>query len=50
MAFDEKLFENSYQDKEEGGKKLFLMLWLHAYKYSYGDLVVKTKVPLWTSN
>ena len=40
-------FENSYQNKEEGGKKEFLILWLHAYKYVYEELEVKTKLPLW---
>ena len=27
---------------------MFLMLWLHAYKYTYNDIVVKTKKPEWT--
>ena len=45
---DPEWFENSYQNKEEGGKKEFLMLWLHAYKYTYGDLTVKTPKPEWT--
>ncbi len=47
MEIDETLFQNSYQDKEEGGKKLFLILWLHAYKYIYKELKVKTPAPKW---
>lgn len=49
MVIDPKLFENSYQDKEEGGKKLFLVLWLHAYKYIFKEIKVKTKKPEWAN-
>jgi hypothetical protein len=48
MELKTEWFENSYQNKEEGGKKEFLVLWLHAYKYSYDDIVVKTEPPQWT--
>jgi hypothetical protein len=32
--FDEKYFANSYQNDQCDGKKSFLILWLHAYKYT----------------
>jgi hypothetical protein len=41
-SFSKVLFENSYQNDEEEGNKMFLILWLHAYRYQYRDLVVKT--------
>ena len=47
MELKPEWFENSYQNKEEGGKKEFLMLWLHAYQYSYADVTVTSKVPDW---
>jgi len=47
MQMEKAWFDNSYQNKEEGGKKEFLILWLHAYKYTYEDLKVKTDVPEW---
>ena len=33
-------FKNSYQNEEATGKKQFVILWLHAYRYSYKNLVV----------
>ena len=47
MEIDEKLFQNSYQYKEEGGKDLFLVLWLYANKYIYKDIEVKASPPKW---
>jgi 23S rRNA-/tRNA-specific pseudouridylate synthase len=40
--FDEKLFSNSYENSEQAGKKMFLILWLHAYRYTYKETKVKT--------
>lgn len=40
---------NSYQNVEATGKKLFVKLWLHAYRYRYKDLKVKTEVPKWAT-
>ena len=45
--FDEEDFKSSYQNEEATGKKLFLILWLHAYQYTYKDLVVETDTPNW---
>lgn len=47
MELKPEWFENSYQNKEEGGKKEFLILWLHAYEYAYDDVVVQSKIPEW---
>ena len=44
---NEEDFINSYQNDEATGKKLFIILWLHAYKYTYKDLTVETDVPDW---
>ena len=38
-------FTNSYQNAEAIGKKLFVTLWLHAFKYTYNDLTVETPKP-----
>ena len=49
--FDPEDFKNAYQndDLEDGeGNKMFLILWLHAYKYTYKEFSVKTKKPEWT--
>lgn len=35
MKIEPEWFDNAYGQKEEGGKKEFLVLWLHAYKYKY---------------
>jgi 23S rRNA-/tRNA-specific pseudouridylate synthase len=43
-------FENSYQNTEEAGKKEFLILWLHAYRYKYEDVLVKTELPDWVTD
>ena len=45
-------FENSYQNSDgDEGKKSFLMLWLHAYKYSIPNedemIEVKSPKPDW---
>ena len=40
-------FANSYQNEEATGKKLFVILWLHAFKYTYNDLTVETAKPSW---
>ena len=40
-------FVNSYQNEEATGKKQFIILWLHAYKYTYKQLTVETDVPHW---
>ena len=49
-----ELFHNSYENKEVDGKKNFMSLWLHAYRYTVpkevtGEeaLKVKTKKPEW---
>ena len=49
QQYDENDFKNAYQNEEDEGTKMFLVLWLHAYKYTYKDIVVKTKVPEWAS-
>ena len=41
-------FANSYQNEEATGKKLFVILWLHAFKYTYNDLTVETPKPKWS--
>eukprot|EP00347_Sterkiella_histriomuscorum_P011781 403371119 len=46
--FDEKDFEGIYHNDDYKGKEnLFLILWLHAYKYTYREIVAKTKIPKW---
>ena len=47
-GYSEADFENSYQNKESSGKKMFVKLWLHAYKYSYREITVKNVAPEWT--
>lgn len=50
-----ELFKNSYENKEVDGKKNFMSLWLHAYRYivpkevsgGTDSLKVKTKKPDW---
>lgn len=47
--FSESLFEGYYENKEGmTGDRMFLMLWLHAYKYTHKDIVVRTKRPEWS--
>merc|ERR1711981_1047880 len=48
------MFHNSYENKEVDGKKNFMSLWLHAYRYTVpaevtgGDgMKVKSKKPEW---
>ena len=52
------MFLNSYENKEIDGKKNFMSLWLHAYKYTVpaeihsddkeeGSLVIKSAKPQW---
>jgi hypothetical protein len=54
-------FKNSYQNEQADGKKNFMMLWLHAYRYTIPafmgndavnedekPLKVKTAKPKWT--
>lgn len=41
----EGLFQN---EKLEGKDNLFLILWLHAYKYTYKNITARTKMPVWT--
>ena len=47
---DDSLFKNSYQNDQQDGKKNFLKLWLHAYKYTlpeeYG-LSIENPKPDW---
>jgi hypothetical protein len=45
----EQDFVNSYQNDDATGKKMFVVLWLHAYKYCYRDIVAKTSVPDWAT-
>ena len=59
--YSDEIFSNSYQNDQQDGKKNFLMLWLHAYKYTVPefmandgqegdeeqDLVIKTEKPVW---
>lgn len=49
-----EMFKNSYENKEVGGKKDFMSLWLHAYRYTVPKEVtggegmkVKSKKPDW---
>ena len=53
--FNEDDFKNSYQNDQQDGKKTFLTLWLHAYKYKipkdqgFGDdLKIKSPKPKWS--
>lgn len=50
LKLDDDMFSKSYQNDEEEGNKKFLILWLHAYKYLYNDIKVKTKIPDWAKN
>ena len=54
--FPEDLFKNSYQNDQGDGKKTFLVLWLHAYKYTIPgsitssdseSITVKSPIPAW---
>ena len=47
--FKDEDFRNSYQNEGATGKKQFVVLWLHAYKYTYKDLTVTTDVPKWAA-
>ena len=46
--YDVTDFENSYQNKDSAGKKMFVKLWLHAARYKYRDITVETPPPEWT--
>lgn len=46
-TFDHELFDNIYQSDDQKGKKRFLLLWLHAFEYTYKDLTITTESPLW---
>jgi len=57
--YPSRLFDNAYQNEQQGGKKGFMQLWLHAYRYTIpheiwgekeddkGELKVKTGKPNW---
>ncbi|CDW71183.1 rna pseudouridylate synthase domain-containing protein 2-like [Stylonychia lemnae] len=45
--FTDEDFEDVYQNKTDEKDYLFLILWLHAYKYTYKDISAKTKKPCW---
>ena len=47
VQFKKEHFVNSYQNEDVSGKKQFVMLWLHAYKYAYKTLTVETELPEW---
>ena len=53
IDLDSSLFSREY-DGEKGEdnveKRMFMMLWLHAYKYKVGDQTYKTKVPEWADD
>jgi hypothetical protein len=34
-------FEGCYEN-EEGNGRMFLSLWLHAFRYSFNDIIVET--------
>ena len=42
-------FVNGYQNKDMVNKKMFVILWLHAQKYDYKSLSVKTALPEWAT-
>jgi hypothetical protein len=49
--FTEEDFEGYYQNVEiEDGNRMFLILWLHAYKYTIKDMTVKTQLPEWATS
>ena len=50
--FTEEDFASFFEDTQEieGKDKMFLILWLHAYKYTYRELIVKTRVPIWATD
>ena len=41
-------FMNTNLDNDATNQKLFVILWLHAFKYTYKDITVETKAPEWT--
>ena len=47
----EEDFEGCYENEDWGeddrGNKLFLMLWLHAFRYKFKGIEVQTKIPEW---
>lgn len=49
LKINPKDFENAYENHEDGGNKLFMRLWLHAYKYRLKELTVKTTLPTWAT-
>jgi hypothetical protein len=41
-------FEGCYDEQEGlGGTRLFLMLWLHAHRYTFKHVNVETPLPQW---
>lgn len=40
-------FANAYQNDKETGKRMFIKLWLHAYKYTFKDITIKSPKPKW---
>lgn len=46
---DPEDFRIEFQNEEEEGNKMFMILWLHAYNYKYKELTVKTKMPKWAN-
>ena len=40
-------FSKSYENDDKEGKKMFIKLWLHAYKYFHSNIKVKTNIPDW---
>jgi hypothetical protein len=44
-------FDKSSTNNEGPGaeKRMFMMLWLHAYQYKFKDIQVQTKVPEWAA-
>jgi hypothetical protein len=50
--FDSHDFKASYQNDETETevKQMFLILWLHAYKYKLQDIVAETSTPHWAKS
>ena len=49
VALKQEDFVNAYQNSDATGKKMFVVLWLHAFKYTHRDIAVKTPVPKWAT-
>jgi hypothetical protein len=43
----EGFYENEDWGEDDRGNKLFLMLWLHAFRYKFKGIEVDTKIPEW---